>query len=383
MKKEVFLLVCSLALVVGAKAQFYEPGDTLLLKGQLSGWGNYNPGNEASVQTGIRYIPQVNYELRFPERRQFDFELSANAYGIANWKSTHEVETNGDLKPYRAWARYSGKQFEVRLGLQKINFGPAQMLRPLMWFDRIDPRDPLQLTDGVWGILGRYYFLNNANVWIWGLYGNQETKGWEVLGTRSKVPEWGGRLQLPLFTGEIGLSYHHREAESVDNELFLPAYSGISEHRMGVDLRMDYTLGMWLEASWVYKEKDLGMFTHQELANAGLDYTFALGNGLGATVEHLFAAYDNEAFRFEESLNFTALSLSYPFGLFDSVSAILYYDHDHQQIYSFVNWKRQYNKVSIHLMAYSNPKNYNLPTQGNMQNFFAGEGVQLLFVYNH
>ncbi len=383
MKNDVILIVCFLAMAGCVKAQFYEPGDTLLLKGQLSGWGNYNPGHIAPVQTGVRYIPQVNYELRFPDRRQLDFEVSANTYGIANWEGFYEVETSGDLKPYRAWARYSGKQFEVRVGLQKINFGSAQMLRPLMWFDRIDPRDPLQLTDGVWGVLGRYYFLNNANIWLWGLYGNQETKGWEVLKTKVHAPEIGGRIQLPFFTGELGLSYHYREAESKVNDMILPAYSRIPEHRMGIDVRQDYVLGMWLEASWIYKAKDMGMFTHQELLNAGLDYTFALGNGLGANFEHLFAAYDREAFRFEEALNFTALSFSYPFGLFDSLSAILYYDHSHDQLYSFVNWQRQYNKVSIHLMAYSNPENYNLPTQGNMQNIFAGEGVQIMFVYNH
>ena len=68
--------------------------------------------------------------------------------------------------------RYSSDQFELRLGLQKINFGSASMLRPLMWFDQMDPRDPLHLTDGVWGLLARYYFLNNANIWLWGLYGN-------------------------------------------------------------------------------------------------------------------------------------------------------------------------------------------------------------------
>ena len=64
-------------------------------------------------------------------------------------------------------------KLHIEPGLQKINFGSATMLRPLMWFDQVDPRDPLQLTDGVWGVLGRYYFLNNANIWLWGLYGNK------------------------------------------------------------------------------------------------------------------------------------------------------------------------------------------------------------------
>ncbi|MDR1585772.1 MAG: hypothetical protein LBS07_06360, partial [Prevotellaceae bacterium] len=102
---------------------------------------------------------------------------------------------------------------EVRLGLQKINFGSAQLFRPLMWFDAIDPRDPLQMTDGVWGGLFRYYFQNNANFWLWTLYGNDEVKGWETAPSAQSLPEIGGRVQLPLKQGEVALSYHLREAD--------------------------------------------------------------------------------------------------------------------------------------------------------------------------
>ncbi|GAI27146.1 unnamed protein product, partial [marine sediment metagenome] len=59
-----------------------------------------------------------------------------------------------------------------------------------MWFDRIDPRDPLQLTDGVYGLLLRQYFLNNANIWVWGLYGNDDLRGWEYLPSEAKSVEF-------------------------------------------------------------------------------------------------------------------------------------------------------------------------------------------------
>ena len=42
---------------------------------------------------------------------------------------------------------------------QKMNFGSAIILRCLTWFNSIDPRDPLQATDGKTGPLLRYYFL--------------------------------------------------------------------------------------------------------------------------------------------------------------------------------------------------------------------------------
>lgn len=95
----------------------------------------------------------------------------------------------------------------------KINFGSASIFRPLMWFDKIDYRDPLQLTDGVYALLGRYYFSNNANLWLWTLYGNDEPMGWEKTPAVWQIPEFGGRIQQPVPRGEAALSYHHREAD--------------------------------------------------------------------------------------------------------------------------------------------------------------------------
>ncbi|MBN2274896.1 MAG: hypothetical protein JXK95_11220, partial [Bacteroidales bacterium] len=137
--------------------------DSLQFKGQMSAWALYNPGNTLPIYLGGRYIPQLNYSIQLPKKGKIDFEASANINGMAGFHPFDTGNTDGKIKPYRLWARYSTRQFELRLGLQKINFGSASMLRPLMWFDKLDPRDPLQLTDGVWGLLARYYFLNNAN----------------------------------------------------------------------------------------------------------------------------------------------------------------------------------------------------------------------------
>ncbi|MDO8896287.1 MAG: hypothetical protein Q7V19_01460, partial [Bacteroidales bacterium] len=136
---------------------------SLSFSGQASAWAGLN--DEKSAWTGARYIPQLNYKIQ-KKKNLFDFEASANINGALSFFNFDSVSADANLKPYRFWARYSGDQLELRLGLQKINFGSASMLRPLMWFDKVDPRDPLQLTDGVWGLLGRYYFLNNANLWL-------------------------------------------------------------------------------------------------------------------------------------------------------------------------------------------------------------------------
>ena len=139
-----------LILPVGSLAQ-----DSLSLKGQASAWMLYNGDNNLPVYMGGRYIPQLNYDLQLKRDKHIDFEASFNINGNAGFNPFDTIKADGQVKPYRLWARYSSRQFEVRAGLQKINFGSASLLRPLMWFDQVDPRDPLKLTDGVWGVLGK------------------------------------------------------------------------------------------------------------------------------------------------------------------------------------------------------------------------------------
>lgn len=356
---------------------FAQSTDTLIIKGQVSAWGNYNYTNDF-VLLGGRYIPQLNYSKNLNENSLFDLEVSANIYG--SWQSDN---TTGKIKPYRAWARYSTRQFELRAGLQKINFGSAAILRPLMWFDQVDPRDPLQLTDGVWGVLGRYYFLNNTNIWLWGLYGNNATKGWELTTTNKNYPEFGGRIQVPVPLGEAALSFHHRRVDTRNMALILPAYSIMPENRLGFDIKIDWLAGIWFEGAWIHNGENLGPLTNQAILNAGADYTFGLGNGLLIIYEHLIVSSDEKPFEFENKMNFSVLSASYPIGLFDNLNALIYYSWDHEQVYTFLNWQRQYNKISLHLMAYWNPETFNLPQQNIQSNMFGGKGLQVMFVFNH
>jgi hypothetical protein len=357
--------------------------DSLYLKGQVSVWTLYNRGNDLPVYLGGRYIPQLNYELPLKNDHKLDFEASVNVNGSAGFNPFDSLISDTQLKPYRLWARYSSRQFEIRLGLQKINFGSASLLRPLMWFDQVDPRDPLKLTDGVWGILGRYYFLNNTNIWIWGLYGNSKPKGWEFSGTNRNFPEVGGRIQLPVPAGEAGLSYHYRTVDTRNLNESLLQYSQARENRIGFDIKLDLVTGFWIEGSWVNNQKDLDMLTNQEILNAGIDYTFNIGNGLYLILEQLFASYDEEAFYFQKTNSFSLLSLSYPAGLSDNISAIFYYDWKNNSAYNFINWQKQFNKITLYLMGYWNPIDYKIPTQDSNKNLYAGKGIQIMFVLNH
>jgi hypothetical protein len=356
--------------------------NSLEFDGQLSLISSYSPDNELSGFVGGRYIPELSYKVPIDTNRFVDFEASANISGSTLFHPFDSVMNDGVISPYRIWARYSSKQFELRVGLQKIDFGSATLLRPIQWFNQIDPRDPLQLTNGVYGALGRYYFLNNANIWVWALYGNEKTRGFDAIQTNKKVPEIGGRVQYPVSKGEIALSYHHRTANSTHLD-FLPQYEKIPEHRVGIDGKFDLKVGLWFEATHSYKTQALGQFTHQSLLNVGTDYTFGLGNGINVIAEHLLVSYDENAFDFGQTANITALTASYPLSFFDNLSTVLYYSWATEDFAFFLNYSHQFKHFMGYFMLYYNPDAQIGVQQNDFVNNFSGPGFRIMLVYNH
>lgn len=371
------LILVSALLVQPVVAQKLE------FKGQASAWTNLNPSNELELWGGARYLPQLNLKFGEEAKSLIDFEASANLNGALGTHPFDTLYSSGKIKPYRLWARYSTEQFEIRLGLQKINFGSATTIRPLMWFDKLDPRDPLQLTDGVWGLLGRYYFLNNANLWFWVLYGNENAKTWEIGNTSQDQPEFGGRFQTTVPKGEMGLTFHHRLCNTDPLELSSVVSGLIPENRIGLDGKWDVGVGLWFEAVWMNKSKNFGPYTNQLMASVGTDYTFGIGNGLNVVFEQLLFAYDEKPFQLKKPFSFSTLSVSYPLGMNDNLSAMFYYDLTNSGLYNIVTWNHQFNNLTLYCMGYSNPKNYKMPLTANDINLFAGTGLQLMVVYNH
>lgn len=358
---------------------------TLELKGLLSGWITVNTNNITKPQFGLRYIPEFSIKKSLSEKYTLDFEFSMNSFGTAFINSLDDIQTNGKIKPYRMWGRFSSPQFEARIGLQKINFGSATLLRPMMWFDSIDPRDPLQLTDGVYGLLLRYYFLDNTNIWVWGLYGNNNQKGWELLPSEENSFEFGGRFQAPLGNGELAFTYHHRQTDPNQGPFALdpPLNSSIPENRYAVDGKWDIGIGFWFEGSLVHQSSELLPFPWQMALNIGLDYTFGLGNGLNVIGEHFIFESSKEAFSSGEGITFSALSLNYPLDLLDYLSCIFYYDWKNKNLYSFLNWRRTYDKWVINIIGFWNPEQFQIYQNQPENNLFAGKGIQILVIFNY
>ncbi|MGQ9472182.1 MAG: hypothetical protein ACUVR0_10900 [Candidatus Aminicenantales bacterium] len=369
------------------------------LKGLLSSWAALSAKGSVPSLVGFRWVPGVIVNEALSPARFIEVEVALNGFGTAEFKNLGNILSGARLKLYRVQARYSATRFEVRVGLQKLSFGSAAFHRPLMWFDRLDPRDPLQLTEGVYGLLLRYYFLSNANIWFWGLYGNEKPKGWELLPTARKRPEWGGRLQVPLSAGELGFTFHHRRvslgspSEVLDHLTGLkekdsesnPARHPAPEYRWGLDGKWDLGVGLWFEAVLARQETRFLAAERQKTFTLGLDYTFPLGQGLHVLTEYYESRLSGGTSSRGDRSQFAAFSLSYPLGLFDSLNGVVFYDCKKRDTYLFFRWQRTYDRWNFHLMAFWNPERlgiYHLQ-DSSASNLFAGKGLQLMVVFHY
>lgn len=354
-------------------------------KGLVAGWLVGKFERSVNPQVGGRFIPEFSLSQKVSDSFSLAAEFSLNGFVVARFQSGEDARTDGEIDPYRLWLRLGTNQFEARIGLQKINFGSAALLRPLMWFDSLDPRDPLQLTDGVYGLLLRYYFVNNANIWSWALYGNDSPKGWEAVATADDTIEYGGRVQLPLWTGELALTYHHRRIDIVPESVPLMPLNGerVPESRVGLDGKWDLGVGLWFEGTLTHQESELLPQPWQRALAFGLDYTFDLGNGLNAMGEHLRLDRSGKALGPGDGTDFSALFLRYPVSIFVDLTAIFYYDWKEKEFYRFFSWQRTYDRWRFNIIAFWNPDAFLIfPTQPG-GNPFAGKGFQFMIVFNY
>jgi hypothetical protein len=334
----------------------------------------------------LRFIPEVKFSLTLGRGVTLDAEASTNAYGSSQFLKDAEAATSGDIKPYRGWVRLSTPRFEARIGLQKVSFGSATLFRPMMWFDTIDPRDPLQLTEGVYALLLRYYTRGNANVWAWAMYGNDAARGFDLAPPDRKSPEFGGRVQVPLFKGEIAATFHRRKA-AIDGlvPLMDPAsplpVAPVPEDRFGLDGKWDAGVGLWLEGALVHQRTPLLPLPYQVALNAGLDYTFGLGRGLTVLAEHFRLESSARAFARGTALDFSGLLARYSLGLLDELDGIFYYDWRNRGVYRFLTWKRTSNALSFSASLFWNPEELRIFPGQPGSSSFAGKGFQLLLGY--
>ncbi len=385
-------------------ANAQDSAKVITFQGEFSSTGQYAPTDHHYSLLGVRYIPQLNITIPSKSAHQIDFEFSVDMSAYYSFIDTtaaipsepnralYGAYVNGGntlsakLMAYRLWARYQHQQFELRLGLQKIDFGSSTLLRPLQWFNTMDPRDPLKITNGVLGLLGRYYFKNSANIWLWCLTMNGAPRGMELLNTDPFLPELGGRFQFPIPKGELAFTYNHRWT---DLSMFYPIVDVATsqQDKFALDGKWDIGIGIWLEATYSFLYPAFWDLTHQWALNIGLDYTFPVGSGLNVLAEHLIMSYDEKPFEGKNLQNMTALQISYPIAMFDNLSLIGYYSWEQQTVSAFLSYMHAFKKLTLFTNLYYNPKTENVKSQilnsyNNLQ-LGRGFGVQVMLVFNH
>lgn len=363
-------------------SNLYSQGNSFEFKGQISLQSNVNFENDYKYYLGGRYLPELEYS------KEIDSVSSITILSSANFSASKFFNTLGknlnyeDYDFYRLWIRYINKNIEYRLGLQKIDFGSALLIRPLQWFNQIDPRDPLGLTNGVYGFLIRYYFKDNSNIWFWSLLGNNERRGLDFLNSNKNKPEFGARFQKIIPNGEIAISFHYRKTTFDQLKLINP-YQINPEQRIGLDAKWDIGIGLWFEASYIERMKKIGPYSSQGLFLVGSDYTFNIGNGLNLIGEH-FINFLGEKNISEESSSISATSISYPISFIGSLNAFYYRQWKNNKNTFAVNYQHNFNKITAYLIATYNPRlNEESFFENEILNTFVGPSFQLLLTYNH
>jgi hypothetical protein len=346
-------------------------GQDFQFHGQISGWGTgIKTDSGWNKNLGLRYFPQLNYSYQINEDNLINGEILLNTYYNTDFKSD-----DYNLKLYRAILRYTSTQTEVQLGLQKINFGPAQLLRTLMWFDRVDPRDPLKLTEGVYGLRYKYSFLNNSILWLWGLYDNNQPKGYEMFSTARKTPEWGGRYQMEVPLGEAAVTANTRIA---DAGLF-----NYRENKIALDGRWDIGIGVWFESALQQSRSTLLPYPWDKMLTVGGDYTFGIGNGIYFLAENLTSTVSVKTWGNNIERNISAVMASYPAGTLDNFALQVYYDWSGKNFYQYYLWQRTYDNLIINLALFHYPENGTGIFAQNGTAPSTGYGLQIMLIYNY
>ncbi|MBN1398978.1 MAG: hypothetical protein JXA06_13175 [Bacteroidetes bacterium] len=358
----VFLFLIPIAL---CKSQDFN------FKGQLSLWGTgIRSQNEWNGNSGIRYIPQFNFNLPLNENDLLNTEVMFNTYYKTTFSSSDHA-----FKSYRAILRYTTEQTETQFGLQKIDFGTARLLRSLMWFDWTDPRDPLKLTDGVYALRYKYSFLDNSLLWFWCLYGNKDNKGYELFPTAKKTPEFGGRIQLPLLSGEIAATFHTRKVDAIFNYY--------RENRYALDGQWDIGIGVWFESVWQQNNSIMPIFGWTNMTTIGADYTIPEGNGIYILAEHMITTYKNLFLKTDQDTQISVMMITYPVGVLDNISLQEYYDWHNKNLYQYLQFQRTYDNFIINLALFHYPENGGNLFLNSKTAVFSGYGFQFILVFNY
>jgi hypothetical protein len=318
------------------------------------------PTGQSAYESNMGYIPIFAFYKELGHLSMLDLEY---AYRF-DYSYSGDSLTQKREEAHRAWVRYSSDKLEMRLGLQKIVFGPSQFLRSLSWFDTFNLADPTGQTDGVDAFRLRWFPNNSLSVWSWAIQEKDEMS-------------LGGRAELSNALGEWGLTYH-QDAEKHNRTLGqTPVIVSDQNKRIGLDYRFDGFIGFWNESAIVYlDDRELGFMT------VGADYTLPIASGILVMTETLYMS--NSYTKKDQMLS--AFMSSIPIGMINQLMFITQVDWEEEHAYHYIRWSATYDRFSLNFILSRSPNRsgYSVPSEYLPQTVTGfGTNFQIMFIYNH
>ena len=321
------------------------------------------PNDQSSIESTLGYIPTLSLFKNLSASQFIDVEW---AYRFDRSYSADSLFNNHE-NHHRLWIRYSSEKIEARLGLQKIVFGPSQILRTLSWFDTIDLKDPTGQTDGVEAFRLRVFPSNSLSIWSWLINSNQDTIS------------FGGRAELSTGFGEWGLTYHQDPTVTPQAAGQFPVIILGPHQRIALDLRYDGFIGSWMEGAFIFSDN-----SEIKMVTMGADYTLPIASGILIMTESL--TIDQKQNGSNTSQTYSAFMASIPLGMIHQIMLISQLDWDENRAYNYLRWSATYDHYSLNLILSLSPKRseYNF-TEEYLPKTLAGfgTGLQFMFIYNH
>lgn len=383
---------------VGRPAAVYAQG-TVAAGVEASAAVVASDASDADRQFRVRLIPELQAGHTLPHGWRIDSAIAVTGSLGATYDATSQRSKTADVDLHRAWARLASTHFEVRVGRQRISFGSASLFRPLMWFDRVDARDPTQYSEGVYAALARYVTTGNTSLSAWAMYGNNEVRGWDAMATAAGKPEFGGRAQFRVPRGEIAGTVHRRRVDTTAFSVGIPAGGGLppgaavvsgdhaatsaNEDRVGLDGKWDFHVGLWFEAVATRCDSGLLQDRWRQAVTVGADYTFGLGRGLTVLTEHFYFESPTPLGVPKSDLRLSALVASYPLGVADVLTGAAYYEWTREDWFRFVEWRRTYDHWRIHLIGFWNPDRASVFAALGQTSALTGKGGEFVVVVTY
>lgn len=313
------------------------------------------PKEIPSIESSFIYIPSISIGKDIDESSSIDFEYALKIHRIFSGDDTIYSEDNS----YRFWIRYVNQKSELRIGLQKIIFGPSQILRSLAWFDEYDIKDPTSQIKGVTAARYKYFLNNSLSFTSW------------IMNSDIDSLSAGGRILFSSFLGEWGATFHSVPLEESQKAGQASLEEFDRYNRYALDYRYDGLFGFWFESVAIQSSKKI-----LPLATIGIDYTLNIFNGIQILSESMvFESLDK---------NFhSALLMSTSIGFLHRAMIISQIDWNNDRTYNYFQWKTSFDKYSVNYTLSINPKrsSYNFDVGDRLLGY--GVGHQVMFIYNY